>query len=207
MTSVAPLSTRIAAWAAPLTVARITNVPPSTSAGASVFVDVLVVSAGKVHSRRTGRRLGLPEQHWRRTRWQASETWFRGSASLFPLTHARLVRAGRLYQQLRHICLSLQPSQLGKNCGDSFPAKHVSQKLPIEYIQGGHWSSISWEVDFEVCDLPEQSAAAAATIASMAAATLVGISRWPFNQRRAVTGETSARSAKAPALQQRISQH
>ena len=30
VTSVAPLSTRIAAWEVPLTVARITNVPPST---------------------------------------------------------------------------------------------------------------------------------------------------------------------------------
>jgi hypothetical protein len=71
------------------------------------------------------------------------------------------------------------------------------------------WSLVhpSVEVAFDVADLPEQSAAAAATIASMAAATVFGISRWPFNQRRAVTGETSARSAKAPALQQRKPQH
>jgi hypothetical protein len=45
MTSVAPLSTRSAVWAVPLTVARITNVPLSTTAGASVLVDVLALPA------------------------------------------------------------------------------------------------------------------------------------------------------------------
>ena len=92
--------------------------------------------------------------------------------------NARLTcRCGGVCEQLRHIRLGLQPSQLGENCCDPFPAKHVRQKMPIEYVKGGHWSSIRWEVEFEGCDLPEQSDAAAVTIASMAVATLVGISR------------------------------
>ena len=84
-------------------VAWITNVPPSTSAGASVLIGRGALPAGKVRPRRASAVAGSASAALAASVIVSVRTWFRGGASLFLLTHARLVGAGRFCQQLRHI--------------------------------------------------------------------------------------------------------
>ena len=82
---------------------------------------------------------------------------------------------GRFCQQLRHVHVSLQPRQLGENCGDPFPAKHVRQKLTIASIQGGQ---LVIHLGFAEPDAPVSRPLMLRKVAATAEASYLGYRHW-----------------------------